>query len=430
MNCIKKIIGTVLLLHFMVTLVAGQDSYLAKIVLRETAGLEWEREYIEFPLQITFSDSEKQNIDIVAIDTISGERIYCQSIREGNVPEENLAVIEIIFPAKIAANSTRTFLLREEKTGSHSPTDLKMEGTGLELIIENEYYRADLTRRNEPEPKTHSSGQLQELLIKLGFNQLLTNAEDRVHWAPNFKRRELEYYTTIAHWENPREYRVAAGDYLIRTVRQDTAPDHPEIMLSAMYKFYAGVPYFRFASEMDFIRDLPLELLRNDEMTTDSMFTHLAFQRPDGEIFNLRFKDRYKLLQKQPIEDNAPWICFYNIEQGFAYGSIRLRYDNHNRYGEMSPTWLPHTQIGEWLDRKYWNRRLIHDHLTYIPKGSRYLEENAYLVFKIGETDRFAPIKFWEERLRHPVEIMVYPARKIVINHNQKTPVHLWVVKD
>ncbi len=406
----KCIILAVFFLHLLVSLLAGQDSLLARIILRETAGLEREKEYVEFPLQLAFRDSGKQSRDIVAIDIASGEKIFCQSIQERNVPDKNIAVVKIIFPVDIAANSTRTFLLCQEKAGGHSPTDLKIEGRGLELIIENEYYRADLTKRKGPEPKTHSSGQLQELLIKLGFNQLLTNAEDRIHWAPNFKRQELEYYTTIAHWENPREYLVASGDYLIRTMRQDAAPDHPEIMLSATYKFYAGVPYFRFTSEMEFIRDLPLELLRNDEMTTDSMFTHLVFQRPDGEIIDVRFKDRYKLLEKQPIENDAPWICFYNSEHGFAYRTIRLRYDNHNRRGELSPTYFPHTQIGEWLDRKYWNRRLIHDHLTYVPEGSRYLEENAYLVFRIGETDRFEPIKYWEKRLRQPVEIMVYPA--------------------
>lgn len=388
----------------------GKENILGKIIITETAGLEREIEYVEFPLQVAFGASGERALGITAIDKISGERIVCQVIREYNFPDKAIALLRVIFPVSIAPKTTRTFILNEEKFTQHPKTVLRLEGEGLELKIENEHYIADLTRRAEPEPKTHASGQIQALLIKLGLNQLLTNEEDRIHWAPNFKREELEYYTTIAHWENPREYKVDNGGYLIRTIRRDLAPDHPEIMLTAVYKFYAGVPYFKFYSEMEFIDTLPLELLRNDEMTMDSMFTHLAFERPDGEIVDIKLTERTQILKEQPIEDNANWICFYNIDHRFAYSTIRLRYDNHNRFGEHSPTHLPHTQIGEWMGRKYWNRRLIHDHLTVILKGSHYQEENAYLVFKIGKGNRFAEIQHWMARLRNPIISDLYPS--------------------
>ena len=74
--------------------------------------------------------------------------------------------------------------------------------------------------------------------------------------------------------------------------------------------------------------------------------------------------------------------------------------------------WQPHTQIGEWLHGiKYWNRRLIHDHLTFVPSGSCYSEENAYLVFKIErEGDRLQVIRDWAERIRNPLQVDVeYP---------------------
>ena len=391
----------------------AQKKILAEIAVSEPSGLERELEYVEFPLQIPLTETASRPLEIAATDKSTGEQIACQIIPGQNFPAKNFRMVQIVFPVSIRANAVKTFELREQKPVPEQKANISMEGTGLDLIIENQYYRADLSRRSEPEPKTHASGQMQELLIKMGFNQLLTNAEDRVHWAPNFKREELEWYTTIAHWENPKEYKVNSGDYLIQTFRRDTAPDHPEIMLTAVYNFYAGLPYFTFYSEMEFTQDLPLELLRNDEMTTDSMFTHLAFQRPTGEVVEVQFKDRYKLLEEQPIEDDAPWICFYNIEKGFAFGSIRLRYDDFNRSGELSPTYLPHTAIGEWLDRKYWNRRLIHDHLVGIPAGSSYIEENAYLVFKIGEADRLEAIKRWAGRLSNPLKVSVHPEEEM-----------------
>jgi len=195
-------------------------------------------------------------------------------------------------------------------------------------------------------------------------------------------------------------------------VRRDLAPDHPEIMLTAVYKFYAGVPYFKFYSEMAFVEDLPLELLRNDEMTTDSMFTHLAFCGNGGKVVELPMEERKPFLDREPIEDDAAWVCFYNIDHRYGFGSIRLLYDNRNNYGEASPTYEAHTQIGAWLDRRYWNRRLIHDHLTFVPQGSRYAEENAYLVFKTGETDRFETIRYWAERLRRPIKVQVLPGKE------------------
>jgi hypothetical protein len=288
-------------------------------------------------------------------------------------------------------------------------SDLSVAGAGLELRVSNKYFIADLTRSDLAEPKSHSSGQIRELLIKMGFNQLLTNAEDRIHWAPNFKRPELEYYTTIAHWERPALNLVEQGPFLVRTVRQDVAPDHPEILLTAVYKFYANAPYFKFHSGMEMVADVWLELLRNDEMTTDSMFSHVAFQRPCGEIVDVRLDERHALLQRQPIEADTPWLCFYNIDKGFAFGTIRLKYDNTNQFGDPSPTYQPHTQIGQWLDRRYWNRRLIHDHLTLVPKGSRYMEENAYLVFQIGAEDRLGEIKNRARQLQNPIRVTVVP---------------------
>ncbi|NIT55069.1 MAG: hypothetical protein GWN00_02120, partial [Aliifodinibius sp.] len=71
----------------------------------------------------------------------------------------------------------------------------------------------------------------------------------------------------------PAFYRFYHGPYVIQTIRQDAAPDHPEILLTASYEFYAGKPYFKFYSCMEMLKDVWLELLRNDEMTMDSLFT-------------------------------------------------------------------------------------------------------------------------------------------------------------
>lgn len=385
---------------------SGQGPSVATIAITEKDGLDREREYVQLSLQAAAPEGKKRLTALMAIEK-TGAKIPIQLITSAYFKQQQTIVMELIFPLSIAAHQTRTFDI-VPAAGSELPqTDLRFDGEGTELIVDNQYYRADLTRSEKSHEQQHFSGQIREMTLKMGLDQPLVNDENRVHWAPNFKRPELEYYTTIAHWDNPK-ININHGAYMIRTIRRDAAPRHPEILLTAVYKFYAGVPYFRFYSEMEFVQDLWLELLRNEEMTTDSMFTHLAFLRPDGELVN---RPLYDLSQPgmKPIESDAPWLCFYHAEKGFALGSIRLRYDNTNTSGEPSTTWQPHTQIGEWEGKKYWNRRLIHDRLTHVAKGSRYTEENAYLLFIIGQEDRFKEIKFWAKRLRHPVEVIVAP---------------------
>lgn len=391
---------------------AAQDRELARIVLTEPIGLARDREYVELSLQSKTETLADSSAALLAIDAATQRAIPCQVFNKKISGNGEMVIFSVIFPVSLAAGETKALSLKITSTSAmHSPplTDLSLAGTATELRIANKYYVADLRRSDQAEPQSHASGQIRELLIK-EFNQLLTNAEDRLHWAPNFKRPGMEYYTTIAHWNEPRVLEIDNGRYLIQTRRQDLAPSHPEILLTAVYSFFAEAPYFEFYSSMEATRDLWLELLRNDEMTMDSMFTHLAFQRPDGETVDVPFSERHELLRMRPIENDAPWLCFYHAEKQYAFGSIRLHHDLTNEFGEPSPTYQPHTQIGEWLGGiKYWNRRLIHDRLTFVPQGSRYVERNAYVVFRIGANQRFEVIENLARQLRNPIRVSVFP---------------------
>jgi hypothetical protein len=409
---IRKIYFVVIMIFISAGLLTSAENNVLRISVKEKQGLARDLEYIEINCQLPPYLAGTAESVFIAQDPETVKEIPCQTYLQKTSGGDDRVLVQIIFPVSVKANQEKVFhIIRIEKLPAVA-SDLKLTGQGTELIVDNEFYQANLTKSDAAEPQSHKSGQIRELLIKMGFNQLLTNAEDRLHWAPNFKRPELEWYTTIAHWESPKMNEIHSGPYEIRTVRQDLAPDHPEIMLTAVYRFYAGLPWFRFFSRMEMKDNVWLELLRNDEMSMDSMFTHVAFERPGGEIVDVAFPDRYELLKKQPIENECPWICFYNIDKGFAFGSIRVHYDNTNLFGDVSPTWQPHTQIGEWLHGiKYWNRRLIHDHLTFVQKGSCYSEENAYLVFRIQQKgNRLQEIRDWAERIRHPLQVNIeYP---------------------
>lgn len=395
-----------LLLFFLMTSIGGQERYLIELKVSETAGLARVDEYLEIDFQSRLNIFKTDDRGLIAKDLVMGKEIPCQVIERYR--HDSHTLYSIIFPLSIEAHEKKRVIVQSIDRPQPIQTDLFESGSGLDLMIENQFYRADLSRSMQSEAKSHSSGQLRELLIKMDFHQWLFRTENRMHWAPNFQRTEAESYQTIADWEMPTDYQHFSGPYLIETIRSDSARKHPEIWLTAQYKFYAQKPYFLFYSLMEVEKDITLKLLRNDEITMDSMFTNVAFQRPDGRIEDYKFSERYPYLEQNPIENEAPWLCFYHRDKGYGIASIRLNYDITNRYGNPSPTYYPHTKISDGAEGgKYWNRRLIDDHPLLVPAGSRYAEKNAYLVFAIKKDDPFAEINYWAERLQKPLNIKI-----------------------
>lgn len=382
-----------------------QGSDLLRISVSENNGLDRPLEYIEFSFQMDLEGLSEDELKFIVTRDGGKAAIPCQVSFTPGKDSNAIKLIRVVFPVTIKANGSDQYYLKSVKKVKTPTSKLKLSGEGLGLIIENEFYRVDLTKDAAVEPQSHDSGQIREIFIKLGLNQLVANVENRVHWSPSFDRPEIEWYKTMAHWNFPKFYELTKGPYQIRTIRQDVAPDFPEILLTGTYDFYDGLPYFRFYSGMEMRQDVWIELLRNDEMAMDSIFTHLAFQRPGGEIVDIPFSNMYPLLKDYPIENESPWICFYNESEGFAIGSIRVMYDNTDIFGDESIVYDPHTQIGEWEGSRYWNRRIIHDHLTFVPQGSRYQEECAYLVFKIDKDDPLSSIKHSADRIRNPLKI-------------------------
>jgi hypothetical protein len=384
----------------------AEDLPIATVEVREVSGISREFEYVDFSLQLPIENHENSYLKIVAIDIKNDKRIPCQIFNQYTYEEENRVLFQVIFPLSIAAYEKKNYILMETTESDLIVTDLSHQGKDLELIIENKFYQADLTKSDQSEAKNHSSGQLRELFIKMGYNIKLFRTENRMHWAPNFQNADFDHYETIAGWENPANYIINTGPYLIHTMRRDLAPKHPEILLTANYYFYAGLPVFRFYSSIDVTENVWLSLLRNDEMTMDSLFTHVAFQRSDGSIEDFLFTERYKTLEENPIENNTSWLCFYHAVKGYAFGSIRRKYDIKNEKGFSSPTYFPHTKISDGADGgKYWNRRLIHEYPLFIPKGSQYVEENVYLVFKIDSEKKFGSILKWAQIFREPLHV-------------------------
>ncbi|MEZ4774947.1 MAG: hypothetical protein R3D00_17315 [Bacteroidia bacterium] len=381
----------------------SEDWELAHVTVRETHGLERKKEYVEvfFPL--------KERTPVPAqICMIFGSD-------EGHVPvqfrvlPENPGIIQVVFPVSLPPHGLRHVSLLPCNDETHSLSgSLIVTGDAPGLLIENPYFIADLGTKTDVPENNYPPGHLTALTLKALDSLRIQRSGMKIHWSPNFAKQEVPYQT-MAHME-AEHIDIFQGKYMVRLEKSGKVPSYEEIGLKGAYTFYDSLPYFIFTSEMEILQTVTLNLLRNDEMTIDSMFTDLAFRREAGEVKHLPLYESrtFAYLDSQHIEANAPWLYFYNRDKHFAMGSIRLDYDNTQAEGTPAPLYEAHTKITpSAANGRYWNRRLIHDHDTEVPAGSRYFEKNAYVIFQYNEAASDTFMNNLYERLLYPLQLEV-----------------------
>ena len=385
----------------------NDNSLLGTLTITEPAGIARNLEYVEMEILTNQLPSQGKALFLKGEN---GERIRGQILQSKKEPSGY--IINCLFPISIQAQQKLKYdiILAQNEVIS---TDLKAEGEGLELVIENNHYVANLTSELATAKNGIGAGQLASLTLKFFNNKVLKRAGINMHWTPSFQKGGLEY-KTMANLRKYDSLFIDKGSYQITTYRSGKVDGYEEIQLEGQYWFYAGLPYFIFSSGMTMTNDVVLNLLRNDEMTMDSLFTHAMFPLANGEIKTVSLYDApplsshhsIKELIKTPIDANANWFCFYNDSLKYGFGSIRLEYDYTNSEGGQSPMLNPETRISYGrAGGRYWDRRFVflkEDSLT-IPKGSRYAEKNAYVIFRINPENPSKEIEELFNQLTQPV---------------------------
>lgn len=386
----------------------GDGAFLLKLKVEETEGLERPLEYIAINLP-RLKPSQK-DYQLYAYSVNDNVKIPVQIVGSKLNNKSNQEMHGVL-PISIGGYETKEYVIKAELGKDlETDTDLMVKGSHLDLIVENKHYTASLEEYIGYKQQKLGSGHLGSLTLKEFDDVVLArkNPNLKIHWAPNFSKENLDY-KTMAHLNSPDSVFVSTkGPFYFGLFRSGRIAGYEKILQKGKYRFYAGLPYFIFESEILFTEDDSLNLLRNDEMTMDSLFTHLAFPKAGGTTINLPLYDEGTMtyLDENPIPDDSPWLFFYNKDKSFAFGSIRLHYDNKNINGDDSPTENKHTKITASANNgRYWNRRLIHSKNTFVPKGSKYIEKNAYIIFKVAEKDPVKTIRYFYERLKNPVMV-------------------------
>lgn len=386
----------------------GDGDVLLKIKIEETEGLERPLEYISIDLPQLVPD--QKDFRLYACSHNNHIKIPLQMVGP-KLNDMGELKMQGVLPISIGGHETKEFLIRVEPYKDLDlDTDLIVKGRHLDLMVENNHYMASLKGYTGYKNQEFGSGHLGSLVLKEFDDVVLArkNPNLKIHWAPNFSKVNLDY-KTMAHLNSPDSISVSTkGPFYFSLFRSGRVKGYEEALLKGRYSFYSGLPYFLFESEILFTENDSINLLRNDEMTMDSLFTHLAFPQLGGSITHLPLYDESSMayLDENPIPDDSPWLFFYNEDESFAFGSIRLHYDNKNIQGDDSPTDNKHTKITASTNNgRYWNRRLIDGKNTFVPKGSKYIEKNAYIIFKIDEKDPAKTMKYYYERLKNPVKV-------------------------
>ena len=131
----------------------GENIIIAELQVSETAGLSRSLEYIEVQLQLKLDSDNSNQLNIVAEDLKTGEQTPCQVINRGIFEKEKVMLINVIFPSTFKAHERKTFSLKTVENKVTFVTDLKLSGNDLNLIIDNSFYRANLSKSNQSEAK-------------------------------------------------------------------------------------------------------------------------------------------------------------------------------------------------------------------------------------------------------------------------------------
>ena len=259
-------------------------------------------------------------------------------------------------------------------------------------IVENQFYIADSSHRTVRGTE-EDSGSIRALTYK-PFGITLLRTQNRMHWAPNLQRVGASGYKGLGTWTPVQTFRESMEGDTYVTWREGYLADYPEVKMEAEYRFFPDAPYFLFWSRMTVEKALSVTLLRNNEMTMDPFFTHLAWPTAGGKHQLTTFDDRKPILEKEPIPADAPWVVFVNLDKGYGYGFVMLQSTN-------ARTLHAETKISDGEGNgKYWSRYLMSGGPGELKPGDKFEERTAYVLFKCSKTEPLGEFFALEKQIR------------------------------
>lgn len=400
--------------------------YYFSIVLTERDGIERTREPVHLTATVYADriDDPVREIRVVKVDPVTGSHteIPSQVYDIGKPYKERKdetiqpsQTFDLAFFTDIPARSALTYLVFYGHEGAKAPgydSDLRVEGEGFGLTIENEFYRIML------HPK---SGSIDEVHLKMGKNRKLEHhieTNGAVHWNPGIYSPPREW-THASDWDPPAHYFKEGGPIFFMTQRWGELPLYPETKLSQTYLFYGDCPFIRVYSTLEINEDLYVQAVRNGEIVFNhDVAKEFAIRDKLGEIkhFIITKLPRFEELALT-YQADTPWTAFYNSEYALGFALMTLNLANMRNENGMAR--LEHyNQYINWGPWTYVTRDLIFpfgsqnpQRMTLLPKSCSYYEDMAFMPFMLHEgmsiKERFSMVEQAYRMLSNPLHMQV-----------------------
>ena len=392
------------------------------IDLVEEAGVPRQQEPVEISLNFLadrMRDPAKELRLVALVPNKQPVQVPFQVLRTTSVAsvEESFkptAAATILFYADVPANGRQRYLVFYNNPNAPAPaaveTDLRVDGAGLGLTIENPYYRMTLAGK---------SGQIDGIFIKQGVDQQLSHSGNAIHWNPGCYSPPRPWGHTC-DWNPPEGHSEIRGPLMYVLKRWGQFPQLPEVWAMVTYKFYAYSPHIEMSSTIAIREDIDVLALRNDEMVfEEKLFSSLGWRDHAGRVHTTPLGQNPDLGKgyTEVLAADTPWLCLYSQDGGYGFGSVRLAYDATSTSPQDAVSFNENTFVTAPAGIVYWYRALAYhffptppdpEHLFCAVKaGAVYHETNAYLAFPLGKAveSQLEPMAQTYARLSKPLRV-------------------------
>ena len=372
--------------------------YYKTLTLNETIGQERPAEPVEVLLSFPTEQltSLTREVRVARVNDGALKEVPSQVI--GEVRRGNERLCKLLFMADTPARQTQTFLVLYGNPDAELPaypTDLVTSGEGFGLDIENQFYKASLSRQ---------MGQLERLTLKREHGlELFSGGEGHgeppgIDWAHDYVASGSFQKLRITYWDACPDYEVVRGPLctIVRRWGFPYSPVHPlfspsRLNIDVEYRFYAGLPWFHKLGRMTAVKAFEAEALRDDEWVfSGHSFTDSVWMGADGKLRMGEVDEEH--------QDNLWGVGFFNKESKDSFIALFLEHKaeglpelKHSGAPTMSYRW--HGQL--------WSRYPLPG--RHVPAGAVLYEKNAYVALPFTTADGPRMIEQLRRRLMNPL---------------------------